>query len=103
MYFSYFFRILVSGEESKCILGCILGIRGYSVRGAGDRNTGSVCYCIPLGPLGLTQLIPRAFFGAAKVKSNHAIFWGVMVGVIFPQKVRPGRCNFPRDYAYYTT
>ena len=40
VHFSYFFRILVSGEDSGCILGCILGIRGvlYSVRGAGDRR-----------------------------------------------------------------
>ena len=31
---------MVSGGDSGCILGCILGIRGvlYSVRGAGDRN-----------------------------------------------------------------
>ena len=41
VYFSYnFFRSLVSGEDSGCILGRLLGIRGvlYSVRGAGDRN-----------------------------------------------------------------
>ena len=33
-----FFRILVSGGDSECILGCILGLRGVlcSVGGAGD-------------------------------------------------------------------
>ena len=38
--FSYFFCILVSGEDSGCILGCILDFRGvlYSVGGAGTRK-----------------------------------------------------------------
>ena len=38
--FSYIVRALVSGEDSGCILGCILGIRGalYSARGAGDAD-----------------------------------------------------------------
>ena len=42
--FRNFFRILVSGGDSGCILGCILGIRGvlYSVRGTGDRKFCSV-------------------------------------------------------------
>ena len=41
--FFVFFRTLVLGGDSGCILGCILGIRGvlYSVRGAGDRNSRS--------------------------------------------------------------
>ena len=40
MYVSLFYRVLVSGEDS----GCILGIRGalYSVRGAGDRKVCSL-------------------------------------------------------------
>ena len=38
--FSYFFRILVSGEDSGCILGCLLALGGvlYSVGGARTRK-----------------------------------------------------------------
>ena len=36
--FLYFFRSLVSGEESGCILGCIRGVL-YSARGAKNRKS----------------------------------------------------------------
>ena len=40
LHFSYFFRTLVSGGDSGCILGCILWLGGalYSVGSAGNRN-----------------------------------------------------------------
>ena len=63
--FSWFFRILVSGEDSGCISGCILGIRGvlYSARGAGDRNL--MLY------VGITLVCNGAYFSLWGPKSKN--------------------------------
>ena len=43
VYFSYFFRILVSGRDSGCILGCILGSEGFCIL-YGAQEIASQCH-----------------------------------------------------------
>ena len=55
--FIVFYRILVSGENSGYILGCILGLRGvlYSVAGPRDPNIGARQSFSARGMIGLAM------------------------------------------------